>query len=89
MKTTSILLTATAASVIAVGVLFKIGLDEIKRETVKRQEIQAWKEAELASIRRSASIVEEKIMNGDYDGKSMAAVISDMEFYRIAAREEQ
>ena len=39
MKTTSILLTATAASVIAVGVLFKIGLDEIKKETVKRQEI--------------------------------------------------
>jgi hypothetical protein len=89
MKTTTILLTATTASVIAVGVLFKIGLDEIKKETVKRQEIQAWKEAELASIRQSSAIVNEKIWNGDYDGKPLADVFSDMEFYRIAIREEQ
>lgn len=91
MKITTILLTATTASVIAVGVLFKIGLDEIKKETKKREEIQAWKQAEIDSIRRANEIVTEKIMRGDYDSadRNLGHVFSDMEFYRIAIREEQ
>lgn len=89
MKITHVLLAATTASVIAVGVLFKLGLDEIREEAKREREFEAWKQAELYSIQRAQDIVTEKIMNGEYDGESLGKVLSDMEFYRIAALEER
>lgn len=89
MKITHILLTATTVSVIAVGVLFKFGLDEIREQAKKEREFEAWKKAELYSIQRAQDIVTNKIMNGDYDGMSLGEILSDMEFYRIASLEEK
>lgn len=60
-------------------------------EAAKREEIENWKQSELAAIKRAGDIMRFRIALGYYDDLGpdiLNRMASDMEFYKIAIHEE-
>lgn len=63
-------------------------LKTIQREEKKRAKIESDSDRELAAIHTAKGVIKERINNGKYDGKGIAAVMNDLRFETIIAAQD-
>jgi hypothetical protein len=51
-----------------------------------RRQIRSDGESEIEAIHKAGDIVQEKLANGDYRGKSVHDLLEDLNFYTIVSR---
>lgn len=76
-------------SIMVAAVLLPIVLNSITHHVNTRKqivEIDAETQREIAAIKLASAIVTKKIKNGGYDGKTVADMESDFEFYKVICR---
>lgn len=79
-----------ATAILATGVVVATvsTIKNIRKERQKRREINAKTDVEIHCIRVAADRLHEKLSSGDYRPTSIAQLMDDFEFEKIAAHYE-